>query len=105
MKRVKIELPAKELRSRCIAGAVEIPVVCFTCGNAASALRRHGLEVVEISPYGKLSANKWCSTTDIRQMFPSMYDATSGHLPVDMMVKIGKEMTIWLEENGVRFDP
>ena len=101
MRRVTIEVPAKRLRAELIAQACDGRVVCFTCGNAAEALRKAGLQVVEISPHGKLAANSWCTTGEVRRMFPQHYDATSGHLPIDMMLRLGYRMTKWLNESGV----
>ena len=104
MRRVTLDVPAKRLRAECIAQECAGRVVCFTCGNAAAALRAVGLEVVEISPHGQLAANGWCTTADVRRMFPQHFDATSGHLPVDLMLRIGHRLTRWLEDRGVRLE-
>ena len=104
MRRVTLDVPAKRLRAECIARACDGRVVCFTCGNAAAALRAAGLEVVEVSPHGKLAANCWCTTADVRRMFPQHFDATSGHLPVDLMLRIGHRLTRWLDESGLHLE-
>jgi len=73
-------------------------VVCFSCGNAAKALRDAGLFVVEISPVGKLHAGAWWQPEEIRKVWPDLFDATSGHLPVPLMVRIGNEFRKHLGE-------
>lgn len=64
-------------------------VVCFTCGNAAKALRNVGLDVVEVGPEGPLRTKRWWTPGEIAQAWPDRFDATSGHLPVWMMTDIG----------------
>lgn len=46
---------------------------------------------MEISPGGDLSANRWWSMNEIRNTFPDSFDATSGHLPMDMMNQLAAE--------------
>lgn len=65
-------------------------VVCFSCGNASLALQDEGLYVVDICPSGSLIAGKWWYATDIHRAFPHLFDATSGHLPVELLNKIAK---------------
>lgn len=65
-------------------------VVCFSCGNATRELKNLGLDVLDISPNGLLSSNKWFNSNDVLKYFPERFNATSGYLPIDLMIKIGK---------------
>ncbi len=66
--------------------------VCFSCGNAAEALRRSGVDVLEVGPRGRLLPGGWWSCGEIRRAWPEYFDATSGHLPVALMTAIGAEL-------------
>ena len=55
--------------------------VCFTCGNAADALRGIGVDVLEVGPRGDIVPRAWWSAARIRKVFPGLFDATSGHFP------------------------
>lgn len=74
--------------------AINAPgVVCFTCGNAAAALREWGdLTIVEVGPRGPLATERWWTVTDIAAAFPGMFDATPGHLPLPMMAEVGRRL-------------
>lgn len=65
-------------------------IVCFSCGNASAALKGLGMPVLDVSPTGTLVANEWFEPEDIRKTFPEFFDATSGHLPTPLMVRIAK---------------
>jgi|WetSurSiteA1Bulk_404760.scaffolds.fasta_scaffold25453_2 hypothetical protein len=86
--------PAKKIRARIIADHVRAAryrgVVVFGCGNGAAALRDEGLYVVDVSPRGAISPNKWWTPTEIHECWPDLFDATSGHLPLWMMLDIGR---------------
>lgn len=106
-----LRFPNKKLRSIAIARHVREGryngVVVFTCGNAATALRREllaGLDVIEIGPRGILSTGKWWTPADIHNTFPSLFDATSGHLQLPLLVQVAEEFAVYLgmQEN---FDP
>jgi hypothetical protein len=71
-------------------------VVCFSCGNASAALKATGLDVLEIGPNGPVSANSWWSPADIQRIFPSRFDATSGHLPFHLMLKVADDLRDYL---------
>lgn len=62
--------------------------VCFSCGHASSALREAGLYVVDVSPTGDLLANRWWTPEEIHRAWPDLFDATSGHLPAYLMVRL-----------------
>lgn len=72
--------------------------VCFSCGNASRAIKEAGIPCVEISPGGDLSANRWWSMNEIRNTFPDSFDATSGHLPIDMMNQLAAEYRVTLSD-------
>jgi hypothetical protein len=96
----ELRFPAKRIRSEVIADYLRATgrneVVCFSCGNAAQALRDAGLFVVEVGPRGALSAARWFSLEDIAKQFPSFFDATSGHLSAALMARIGRAFRRWL---------
>ncbi|MFB3917244.1 MAG: hypothetical protein ACE14M_10980 [Terriglobales bacterium] len=89
-----LKFPNKKLRARVIADYVRTAgyrgVVVFTCGNSAAALREQGLEVVEIGPRGDLQTGKWWKAAEIHRLHPELFDATSGHLPLVLMVEVAK---------------
>ena len=86
----------KIIRAKVIKGYVVAAgydgVVVFSCGNAARALKDEGLFVVEVSPGGELSAGKWWQPAEIRRVWPDLFDATSGHLPMPLMIDIAKAL-------------
>ena len=66
-------------------------VVCFTCGNAAKELKNVGVNTISVGgSEGDLLPNRWFSQKDIHNTFSNVFDATSGHLPMELMVEIGK---------------
>jgi len=73
--------------------------VCFTCGNAAIALRAEGIHVLEVGPHGFLDVHKWFTPAEIHRIWPDYFDATPGHLPAHLMVKIAMKLReIWKDE-------
>ena len=66
--------------------------VCFSCGNASRALRDAGVRVLDISPSGDLEARRWFTQEEIRRLFPGCFDATSGHLPADLMLEVAARL-------------
>lgn len=102
----RLDFPAKELRSRVIARHLRCAeyngVVIFTCGNAASHLRRHyDGKIVEVGARGALTPNHWFTFSEIASYWPGFFDATPGHLPAPLMVEIAKEFEYHL--HGVLF--
>lgn len=83
VKRVRADVIAEHL-----ARLGQRQVVCFTCGNAAEALRRAGLLVVSVGDNEDLKPGRWFSYTDIAQTWPGVFDATSGHLPLPLLVQV-----------------
>ncbi len=95
----------KQARARVIAKFVREAgypgVVCFTCGNAAEALRGQGLDVIEVGPRGGLTTNHWFTPASIKKIFPQLLDATSGHLSLALMWEIAMEIKREHEGGGV----
>jgi hypothetical protein len=92
-------VPQKRLRATVIRTHVKATnaagVVCFSCGNAAEALREWGdLTVVEVGARGPLQTDRWWTMTDIAAAFPGLFDATPGHLPLPMMAEVGRRLDV-----------
>lgn len=89
-----LRFPAKAIRARVIDEYVQAAgyrgCVCFSSGNASAALRGRGLYVVDVSPNGKLEATQWWQPEEIRKAWPDLFDATAGHLPAYLMVRLAK---------------
>ena len=83
--------PAKFILSREILRYIgDKKVVCFTCGNASKELRLLGVDVLEIGVNGAFIPNHWYTQQEIADIFPTYFDATSGHLPMDLMLNIAE---------------
>lgn len=82
-KRIRAEVIREYMERNGIQSAV-----CFSCGNASRALRDAGVRVLDISPSGDLVARRWFTQEEIRRLWPASFDATSGHLPTDVMLEI-----------------
>lgn len=88
-----LRVPAKRVRAEIIrrhCWDTYPGVVCFTCGNAADALRDVGLSVIEVGPRGVLNAPRWWTPSAVRRSWPHLFDATSGHLPSWMLVAMAQ---------------
>ena len=72
--------------------------ICFSCGNATRELKRAGVNVLDISPKGDMQALRWYTMGDIKQTFPSYFDATSGHLPYECMLWIAQAFKKYLKD-------
>lgn len=90
MKSKLLNFNNKRIRSSIIYNHIgpERPVVCFSCGNATRELKKAGLNVIDISPNGVLTPNKWFTEKEFYTVFPTMFNATSGYLPMELMNKI-----------------
>lgn len=101
MNTLKINLLIKKIRAEVIKEHLdkkgENRCVCFTCGNAAAALRDVGLTVIGVGENEELKPGKWFSYSDIQKVF-NCFDATSGHLPIPLMASIAKRMRIYIGE-------
>lgn len=66
--------------------------VCFSCGNAYSALLEEGVDVLGVAPNGDFMACRWFRPSEIRRIFPDYFDATSGHLPMELIYTIASAL-------------
>ncbi len=98
-----LKLENKKIRARVIKKYIEDlgykGVVCFSCGNATRELKNIGLNVIDISPSGDFEALHWFTPKQVKQYFPEHFDATSGHLSIELMQLIGAEFKKELGEN------
>lgn len=89
-----VNLLEKKIRAKVIKEYLvargEDSCVCLTSGNSAKYLRKEGIKVIEIGRYGLVDANRWLSFNEVGIF--NKFDATSGHLPLPMMVEIGKRL-------------
>lgn len=83
-------VPQKRYRATVIASWMArsgyTQAVCFTCGNAAYALRDAGVDVLEVGPRGELVPTDWWTPSRVRRVWPDRFDATPGHLPLHLMI-------------------
>ena len=97
-----LEFPNKRIRAEAIReymrGLGYDGAVCFSCGNATRELIAAGVDTVAISPEGDFMANRWFTQADVRRVFPTRFDATSGHLPLELLPIIGKRFREHLGE-------
>ena len=73
--------------------------ICFTCGNASVALSQVRVVVVEVSPVGPLRPGKWWRPEEVHRVWPHLFDATPGHLPAFLMVRLAKAIKLELGEH------
>lgn len=95
-----LRFPHKKIRANVIKNFIAKKryrgVVCFSCGNASRELKNVGLNVLDISPKGDLIPNRWFQPSEIAEKFPEYFDATSGHLPMELMIEIAVEYKKYL---------
>lgn len=96
-KRIRAEVIKEYLKDKSYKG-----VVCFSCGNASSELKKVGLNVIDISPNGDFIPNKWFKPSEVHELFKNYFDATSGHLTMELMNKIADRF--YAELNGILDD-
>jgi hypothetical protein len=81
--------PAKQIRAKVIAEYIKAAgyrgCVCFSCGNASRALKEAGVYTVDIGDEGDLAPRRWWTAAEIHKAFPDLFDATSGHLTLELM--------------------
>lgn len=88
-----LRFPHKRIRAQVVRKYMEgvyTRAVCFSCGNAATELEKAGVDVLHIGAHGVLAPNKWFTQAEIKHTFPEYFDATSGHLPMELMDALGK---------------
>ena len=67
----------------------EDPTINQLQDKAAQILGKEaGLYVVDVSPRGELEARVWWTPEAIHRAWPDLFDATSGHLPLPLMIRI-----------------
>lgn len=96
-----LRFPHKAIRAQVIKKYIEgryDKVVCFSCGNAAAELHKAGVKVLHIGRHGILEPHKWFSQAEIAETFPNYFDATSGHLPMELMLLLSAEYRAYLGE-------
>lgn len=96
-----LTFPNKQLRAEAIKDYIEgryEGAVCFSCGNASRELKAAGVNTIDISPRGDLMANRWFRQAEVSDVFPTLFDATSGHLPMELMVNIASRFKRYLGE-------
>ena len=89
-----LRFPHKRIRAHFIkqymAQEGKTRAVCFSCGNAAAELETAGVDVLHIGAHGVLEPHKWFTQAEIKHIFPDYFDATSGHLPMELMYELGQ---------------
>lgn len=99
-----LRFPHKRLRSVAIKQYMEKAgyrkAVCFSCGNAAQELARAGVDVLHIGPNGVLEPRRWFTQAEIANCFREYFDATSGHLPAELLKVLAKIYRGYLGEIG-----
>lgn len=73
-------------------------VVCFSCGNSAKELKKAGVETLFVGENGEFKPNEWFTQSKINSIFPEYFNATSGHLPIELMLMISKKYKEYLGE-------
>ena len=95
--------PHKQIRAQVIKEYMQAAgytrAVCFSCGNAAQALQAAGVDVLHIGERGDLTPNKWYTLAEIKRDFPLCFDATSGHLPIDLMQALAQAYRHYLQDS------
>lgn len=94
-----LQIPQKAIRAAVISDymlrAGITRAVCFTCGNAARALRIAGVtDLIEVGPRGPLQPAEWWTPAMIAQVWPDRFDATPGHLPYHLMIEVARRIRI-----------
>jgi len=84
----------KKIRARVVANYLRSigkpKCVCFSCGNASRELKLVGLDVIEV-----IRPPRWYSLAEI-QLEYGVFDATSGHLPMPLMLDICNKLYLKL---------
>lgn len=95
-----LNFPHKMLRAEVIKEYVgDKKVVCFSCGNASSELQFAGVNTLCIGGYnGKFQPTHWFTQKEISEVFPDYFDATPGHLSVELMKLIAKKYREYLDK-------
>ena len=83
-----LNFPHKRIRAKVIRDYVgDKKVVCFSCGNASAELLNVGVDTLCIGGWnGVFQPTMWFTQKNISDMFPDYYDATPGHLSMEVML-------------------
>lgn len=111
-----LTIPAKRFRAELIANHVLMAagayrgIICFTCGNAAEALRAEfarlnqypqcRIPIIEVGGKGMLRPTTWFSPAAIAGTWPGFFDATSGHLSWPLMANLSRHIGQHCSNNG-----
>ena len=102
-----LEFPHKRLRAEVIKDYVkDKKVVCFSCGNASSELVNVGVTTICIGG-GKdsiLEPKKWFIQKEIAEIFPDYFDATPGHLSMEVMLLIANKYKEYFDRYNLQKD-
>lgn len=94
--------PNKVLRAKAIKRYMDQAgykkAVCFSCGNASKALKAEGIDTIDVSIDGDLTARRWFKQYEVKDVFPNRFDATSGHLPFECMVTVAEEFKNYIRK-------
>lgn len=97
----------KTIRARVIADYVKAAgykgVVCFSCGHASQALQDTGIYTLQVAPQGDLQTSRWWTPEMIHKGFPGLFNATSGDLPVSLMVRLAEAYKKYIGELKTTF--
>lgn len=93
--------PNKQLRAVAIKEYMEKygykRAVCFSCGNASAALKKAGVSTLDISERGDLQALRWFTQGEVGVYFGGMFDATSGHLPIECLLMVAERYREYIQ--------
>jgi len=102
--KVEKAVRAKAIREY-MARAGYARAVCFSCGNAYTALLAEGVDVLGIAPNGDFQPCHWFKPSEIRRIFPDYFDATSGHLPMELIYSIASALQAEISlHSGQRYE-
>lgn len=87
-KSIRSEIIADDIRKKNLDGAV-----CFSSGTALHYLREAVPYVLGVSDEnGDLRARRWFPMKEIKRIFPTLYDATSGHLTRETIIRCSERL-------------
>ena len=105
-----LNFPHKQLRAEVIRDYIyrvygpDKKIICFSCGNASDALKFKGLNVLDIGTHGAFTPNYWFEQAEINYLFPDYFDATCGHLSMEVMLKLAHKYKQWIDDNYDELD-
>ena len=96
-----LKFPHKQLRAEVIKQYIgNKKAVCFSCGNASKELLKAGVNTLCIGgDIGVLQPNKWFTQNEVANIFPDYFDATLGHLSIELMKLIAQAYKKYFDEN------